>query len=90
MFEAVVSGEDEIARGKPAPDIFLAAARKLGCQPDHCIGFEDARNGIESLNAAGIFSIGVHNQFAQQRLGIRQDLSEADLEVDSLTELTYQ
>ncbi len=89
-FKAIVSGEDDIEHGKPAPDIFLAAASKIGSLPSECMGFEDARNGIESLNAAGMFSIGVHNLFSAQRLGIRQDLSEADLQVNSLAELTYK
>ncbi len=89
-FAAIVSGEDEIQRGKPAPDIFLAAAGKVGKQPAQCVAFEDARNGIEAINATnGMFSVGVHNQFSEQRLGIRQDLSEANLQVDSLTQLTY-
>ena len=88
--EAIVSGEDEIEHGKPAPDIYLEAARKVGSKPEECIGFEDAKNGVESINAAGMYSIGVHNQFAKQRLGATQDLSEANIQVDSFTQLTYR
>lgn len=86
---AIVSGEDDIEHGKPAPDIYLEAARKVGSKPEECIGFEDAKNGIESINAAGMYPIGAHNQFAKQRLGVTQDLSEAKIQVDSLSQLTY-
>lgn len=89
-FAAIVSGEDEIKHGKPAPDIFLEAARKLGRQPNECMAFEDAKNGIESINAAGMFSIGVHNQFSEHHLGIKQDLSAANVQASSLVQLTYQ
>ncbi len=89
VFEVVVSGEDEIKHGKPAPDIFLEAARKLGKEPSECIVFEDAKNGIEAARAAGMFAVGVHNKFAEQRLDVRQDLSEANLQSGSLEQLTY-
>lgn len=48
---------DEIANGKPAPDIFLLAAEKLGQDPSQCIGFEDSPAGLEGLYAAGIPSV---------------------------------
>jgi HAD superfamily hydrolase (TIGR01509 family) len=89
-FDAIVSGEDEIQHGKPAPDIFLEAARKLGKQPSECMAFEDAKNGVASINAARMFSIGIHNQVSEQNLGLRQNLSEANLQVNSLAELTYR
>lgn len=52
-FRAVVRG-DEVVRGKPAPDIFLEAARRLGVAPAHCLVFEDAFMGIEGAKAAGM------------------------------------
>lgn len=52
-FDAVVCGTD-VAHSKPAPDIYLQAARELGVAPDACIGVEDSRNGLLSLSAAGI------------------------------------
>lgn len=52
----VVTG-DEVAKAKPAPDIFLEAARRLGLPPSECIGFEDADFGVQSLEAAGIGEI---------------------------------
>jgi HAD superfamily hydrolase (TIGR01509 family) len=52
-FPLMVCG-DEIERGKPAPDIFLAAARLLGANPPDCVGFEDSGPGLMGLAAAGI------------------------------------
>lgn len=49
-----IVGGDEIENGKPAPDIFLKAAEKLGCTPDECIVFEDSENGVKSALAAGM------------------------------------
>ncbi len=56
-FAAIVCGDDGIKNGKPAPDIFLYAAGKLGLSPEECIGIEDSRNGILSLHHAHIFSV---------------------------------
>jgi len=55
-FSAVVCG-DEINNGKPAPDIFLLAAEKLGVPPSACVGFEDSPAGLKGLHSAGIRSI---------------------------------
>jgi HAD superfamily hydrolase (TIGR01509 family) len=52
-FEAVVSG-DEVARGKPAPDGFLMAARRIGVAPGRCLVIEDSRNGVLAARAAGM------------------------------------
>jgi HAD superfamily hydrolase (TIGR01509 family) len=52
-FGAVVSG-DEVARGKPAPDGFLMAARRLAVEPARCLVVEDSRNGILAAKAAGM------------------------------------
>jgi beta-phosphoglucomutase len=56
-FDAVVASEG--LRGKPAPDVFLAAAERLGVAPDACIAFEDAVNGVEAAAAAGMLVVGV-------------------------------
>ena len=48
---------DEIINGKPAPDIFLLAAKKLGKKPENCIGFEDSAAGLAGLSGAGIRSV---------------------------------
>ena len=55
-FTAIVGG-DEVVNGKPAPDIFLLAAEKLGQPPSACIGFEDSPAGLKGLCAAGIRSV---------------------------------
>lgn len=55
-FSAIVSGE-EVKYGKPAPDIFLCAAQKLGVMPQECFVFEDSENGIKAGYAAGCFTI---------------------------------
>lgn len=88
IFEGFVSGEDEIKHGKPAPDIFLKAAEKARVKPKQCLVLEDAKNGVEAAKAAGMYCIGVHNKFTYQRLGIKQDLSKADLQVHGLNEIS--
>ena len=55
-FDEILCG-GEVTRGKPAPDIFLAAAAKLGLKPEECLGIEDGLAGLESLKAAGIKSV---------------------------------
>jgi HAD superfamily hydrolase (TIGR01509 family) len=55
-FEILACG-DEIANGKPAPDIFLLAAERLGKPPSECVGFEDSPAGLQGLHAAGIRSV---------------------------------
>lgn len=54
--DAVVAG-DQIQRGKPAPDIFLAAAEKLKVEPRHCLVLEDSEAGIRAAHAAGMIAI---------------------------------
>lgn len=50
----VIAGAEHVRRGKPAPDIFLEAARLLGVAPEDCIAFEDAVKGVEAAVAAGM------------------------------------
>lgn len=77
FFDAVSSSED-VARGKPHPDVFLAAAHKLGVEPAHCIVIEDAPAGIEAAERAGMKTIGVLTTHAELH---------ADITVKSLAEL---
>ena len=59
-FQCVVLGDDpEVKRGKPAPDIFLAAANRLGARPDECLVLEDAPSGVEAARAAGMSVVAV-------------------------------
>ncbi len=86
-FRIIVSGE-EIKHGKPAPDIFLRASERAGIEPVRSLVLEDATNGVLAAKSAGMHVIGVHNRFTYERLGLKQDLSKADLEVESLEEIT--
>lgn len=54
----------EIKNGKPAPDIFLLAAKNLGVNPKNCIGIEDAYAGIEAIKAAGMMAVGIGSKEA--------------------------
>lgn len=66
-WDAVVSAED-VQHKKPAPDIFLAAARKLGCAPAECVVVEDAVNGVQAAKAAGMRCVAVAQTFAAAQL----------------------
>ena len=59
-FEVTVSSE-EVARGKPAPDVFLEAARRLCVVPDLCAAIEDSTNGIRAAHAAGMRVVAIPN-----------------------------
>lgn len=56
LFEVIVYG-DSIAKGKPAPDIYIEAMAQLGVKPEVTVGIEDSANGICSLKAAGMYII---------------------------------
>jgi beta-phosphoglucomutase-like phosphatase (HAD superfamily) len=58
LFQAVVTSED-VTRQKPAPDIFLEAARRLGVAPQFCRGYEDTDIGLEAIRAAGMDAVDV-------------------------------
>ena len=51
------------ARNKPAPDVYLGTARKLGVEPTHCLAFEDSGNGLKSARAAGMCTIAIPGSF---------------------------
>ena len=55
----VVVGSEQVERGKPAPDLFLEAARRLGCEPSATLVFEDAVLGVQAGRAAGMVVCGV-------------------------------
>jgi HAD superfamily hydrolase (TIGR01509 family) len=77
-FTAVVSGE-EVAEGKPAPDVYLLAAERLRADPAACVAVEDAPHGIAAARAAGMRVVAVPH--ARTRA---LDLSRADVVVDDL------
>ena len=78
FFDAVVSG-DEVARGKPEPDIYIRAAVLLGLPPGRCTAIEDAPNGVLSANRAGMRVIAVRTPYTRHLA-----LDGADAEVDTL------
>ena len=83
-FKATVSSE-EVERGKPAPDVYLEAARRLEVDPGHCAAVEDSTNGIKSAHAAGMAVIAVPNHdFPPDPDALRL----ASVTLDSLTDLT--
>ena len=57
-FQAITTAAD-VSNGKPNPEIFLKSAEKLGIEPKHCLVFEDAVNGFEAAQRAGMKSIGI-------------------------------
>jgi HAD superfamily hydrolase (TIGR01509 family) len=83
-FEATVSSE-EVARGKPAPDVYLEAARRLGVPPERCAAVEDSHNGIRSAKAAAMFVVAFPNPSYPPDA---EALAQADIVIRSLDELT--
>jgi beta-phosphoglucomutase-like phosphatase (HAD superfamily) len=61
IFNVVLYG-DTVPRGKPAPDIYLEAARQFDISPEQAVGVEDSANGIRALKAAGMRVIAVPGQ----------------------------
>jgi HAD superfamily hydrolase (TIGR01509 family) len=83
FFRSTVSSE-EVARGKPAPDVYLEAARRLGVAPERCAAVEDSHSGIRSARAAGMRVVAIPN--ASFPPG-EDALAEADVVLGSLDEL---
>jgi HAD superfamily hydrolase (TIGR01509 family) len=83
FFAATVSSE-EVARGKPAPDVYLEAARRLGAAPERCAAVEDSENGIRSAKTAGMRVLAVPNPVFPPAADA---LAQADVTLASLDEL---
>jgi len=81
VFHTVVSG-DEVARGKPAPDGYLMASRRLAVEPERCFVVEDTRNGVLAAKAAGMAVAAVPGPSTAH-----EDFSPADLVLPSLEAL---
>lgn len=67
---------DEVGKSKQFPDIFLEAARRLGCQPQECVVFEDSLHALITLRETGFTSWGVHDASAENELDRVQELSD--------------
>ncbi len=85
LFQVVVSGAEDVANSKPAPDVYIEAAKRLGVNPSNCLAIEDTPQGIESAKKAGMRCVShrmPHNHYL--------DLSQADLVVNTLSELSLK
>jgi HAD superfamily hydrolase (TIGR01509 family) len=83
LFRATVSSE-EVPRGKPAPDVYLEAAARLGVDPARCAAIEDSHSGIRSAKAAGMRVIAIPNSSFPPD---DEALAEADVVLRTLEEL---
>jgi HAD superfamily hydrolase (TIGR01509 family) len=83
VFRVVVSS-DEVAHGKPAPDVYLEAARRLGVAPHACLVVEDSYNGVRAGKAAGMTVVLVPNTSVPPAPGTHE---LADLVLDRLADL---
>ncbi len=83
-FEVTVSSE-EVEHGKPAPDVYLEALKRMDVSPSHAAAVEDSTNGLLSASAAGLLVVAVPNPAFPPRADA---LAAADLVIDSLVELT--
>jgi len=81
-FQAIATGHD-VERRKPAPDVYLLAAERLGVDPRRCVALEDSRHGVEAAQAAGLRVVAIPNSISRH-----QDLSAADARVEHFGEVT--
>lgn len=82
--DAVVTA-NEVAHGKPAPDVFLAAAKKIGIDPQFCLVFEDIPQGIRAGKAAGMRVCAIADDYSE---GLREEKRLlADFYIDSYTQI---
>jgi HAD superfamily hydrolase (TIGR01509 family) len=84
LFRATVSSE-EVPRGKPAPDVYHEAARRLGVAPERAAAIEDSHNGIRSAKAAGMRVVAIPNPHFPPD---DDALAEADVVLPSIEKLT--
>lgn len=84
IFDAVVTTE-EAGRSKPAPDVYLLAAKKIGADPENCIVFEDSPNGIRAAKSAGMVCVAIQTD----SVGVHE-LSHADDLIGTFREVTIE
>lgn len=82
FFTVLVTGDD-VENSKPAPDIFLLAAHRLGVSPEECAVIEDSYNGVTAAKNAGMKCIGFRNSNSGN-----QDLSQADVVIDQFAKIS--
>ena len=83
-FDEII-GLGDYSNSKPDPELYLLASKKLGVDPENCLVVEDAHLGIVAARSARMKCVG----FANENSGC-QDLSEADLIIDDLDEITLE
>ncbi len=83
FFREIVVGAD-VKNGKPAPDIYLEAARRMGCVARSCVAFEDSPNGVRSAASAGLVVVGVKDT------RYVSELPGATLVITSLEEMSLE
>jgi len=82
LFETICTKSD-VENGKPAPDVYLLAAQKIGAQPAECIVIEDSASGVKAAKAAGMFCVGLAH-------GDKERVKEADLVVDGYEQIDIE
>lgn len=82
-FNVVISGDD-VKFGKPNPEIYLLTSRRLGLKPEECLVLEDSTHGIEAAKSAGCRCIAIRNSNT-----LPQDISRADIALNSLNEINF-
>ena len=83
-FFAAIATADQVAHPKPAPDVYLLAARKLNAPPSDCAAFEDSPRGLAAAHAAGMFTVAVPTALTRHL-----DFSQAHQRVESLEAITF-
>lgn len=82
-FDVIVTS-DQVAHPKPAPDVYLEAARRLGVEPAHCVAIEDSGPGLTAARAAGMRTVAIPHHLNR----LTHDFEAADLELSSAADLT--
>jgi beta-phosphoglucomutase family hydrolase len=84
LFDSIITAED-VAHGKPDPEIFLKSAKRLKVSPAECLVVEDAKLGVEAAKQAGMKCLGYRNPHSGN-----QDLSKADIVTDDFSSLNVE
>jgi len=80
-FDVIIT-KDDVSKGKPAPDIYLEAMKKLGLQGGECLAVEDTEHGLEAAKRAGAFCFAIPQEFS-----LGQNFSKADKVLESLKDV---
>jgi HAD superfamily hydrolase (TIGR01509 family) len=87
-FDAVITAEDVVHK-KPSPEIFLAAAKRIGLDPKECLVVEDAVSGVEAAKAAGAKCLAITSSFSKEKLA-KADWFAPDLAGDPVEILNWR